>query len=78
MDDLTPADAEELFEHCRLNPVYFCEEVLGVKLWDKQEQIIESVRDNDNTSVASGHGVGKTFISACTTLWFSCCNDQSR
>ena len=78
MEDLSPADAAELFEHCRLNPVYFCEEVLGVKLWEKQEQIIESVRDNDNTSVASGHGVGKTFISACTTIWFSCCHDQSR
>jgi hypothetical protein len=78
MDEISPEESRELIEHCRENPVYFLTDVLGVKPWEKQERIIESVRDNDNTCVASGHGVGKTFISACTTLWFLCTHYQSR
>ena len=78
MDEISPAEAQQLWEHCRKNPVYFLTDVLGVEPWEKQEQIIESVRDNDNTAVASGHGVGKTFISACTTLWFLLCHYMSR
>jgi len=78
MSELSLEEAEQLWEHCRLNPVYFLTDVLGVKPWEKQEQIIESVRDNANTVVASGHGVGKTFISACTTLWFLCSHHMSR
>lgn len=77
-EDLSPDDARLLFERCQGDPVYFCEEILGVELWDKQKQIIESVRDNTNTCVASGHGVGKTFVSACTTLWFLFTHYQSR
>jgi len=71
-------DAQLLFGKCKDDPVYFCEEILGVRLWEKQQQIIESVRDHPNTVVASGHGVGKTFISACTTLWFLFTRYQSR
>ena len=78
MDNLSPDDARELMERCKEDPVYFLREILGVDPWEKQEEIIESVRDNDNTAVASGHGVGKTFISACTTLWFLVTHDQSR
>lgn len=78
MEELSPADAVLLQETCRTDPVFFLTDVLGVKPWEKQQQIIESVRDNDNTCVASGHGVGKTFISACTTLWFLCCHYNSR
>jgi len=58
--------------------VFFAKEILGVNLWDKQVQIVESIRDHSNTCVASGHGVGKTFISAVATLWFLCTHDQSR
>jgi hypothetical protein len=65
-------------ERCSQDPVFFLREILGVNPWEKQEDIICSVRDNDNTCVASGHGVGKTFISACTTLWFLCTHYQSR
>jgi hypothetical protein len=78
MEKLSEAQAAELMERCRKDPVFFLREILGVDPWDKQEQIIESVRDNDNTCVASGHGVGKTFISACTTIWFLCAYYQSR
>ena len=78
MDNVSLSDSKNLISRCREDPVFFLTDVLGVEPWEKQEQIIESVRDNANTCVASGHGVGKTFVSACTTLWYLCCHYQSR
>jgi len=77
-EKLNPDDAKLLLEKCDKDPVYFLEEILGVEPWEKQKQIIESVRDNKNTCVASGHGVGKTFISAATALWFLFTHYRSR
>ena len=70
MDILSKEDAQLLFGKCNKDPVYFCSEILGVNLWQKQKEIIESVKNNDYTAVASGHGVGKSFVSACTMMWF--------
>lgn len=78
MEPLPTEDAKLLYESCRNDPVFFANKILGVSLWEKQRQIAESVRDNDNTCVASGHGVGKTFISAVITLWFLFTHDHSR
>jgi hypothetical protein len=78
MNQISAEDAKLLLERCKDDPVYFLEEILGVEPWEKQKQIIESVRDNSNTVVASGHGVGKTFVSACTALWFLFTHYQSR
>lgn len=52
------------------DPVWFCETVLGLHLWSKQREIIESVRDNPRTAVRSSHGVGKTTTAAAAVLWF--------
>jgi len=76
--EISPEDMKLLFERSQSDPVFFCESILGVELWEKQKQIIESVRDNTNTCVASGHVVGKTFVSACTTLWFLFTHYQAR
>lgn len=75
---ITPEQRSKLLLRCREDPIFFLTDVLGVEPWEKQKEIIESVRDNDNTCVASGHGVGKTFVSACTTLWFLFCHYMSR
>jgi phage terminase large subunit len=77
-DKISQEDAAYLIKRSYDDPVFFAKEILGVNLWDRQIQIIESIRDNANTCVASGHGVGKTFISAVATLWFLCTHDQSR
>lgn len=61
---------KKLKEKIKNDPKFFVNEILGVQLWDKQIEIIESVRDNKFTVVKSGHGVGKTYCSACTVLWF--------
>jgi len=69
---LLSGEGSEVVNYWRLNPVRFIEDVLGVKLWSKQAQICNSVRDNPRTSVRSCSAVGKTGVSALIVLWFLC------
>lgn len=78
MQELSQQDARRLYEKAKSDPVYFAEEILGVHPWEKQRQILISIRDHPNTCVASGHGVGKTFISAVATLWFLFTHEGAR
>ena len=41
------------------DPVAWADDVLGVKLWSKQRDIVQSVQDNIRTAVRSCHGSGK-------------------
>lgn len=43
-----------------------------VRLYDKQVEIMESVRDNDETVVVAGNQLGKDFIAGLITLHFYC------
>lgn len=52
------------------NPVDFIKKYLGVELYDLQEQIVESVRDNRITAVKSANGIGKTFVDSVIASWF--------
>lgn len=52
------------------NPVGFCHDILGVELWDKQQEILTTISENRRVVVKSGHGTGKTFVSACAALWW--------
>jgi hypothetical protein len=67
---LTDEDAKSLADRCQNDPVFFCNNILGTAPWAKQREIMCSVRDNPNTIVASGHGLGKTRTAAETCLWF--------
>jgi hypothetical protein len=71
-------DAAALLERFQRDPVWFATDFLGVYLWSKQREVIESVRDHRRTAVRSGHGVGKTFIAAVTLLWFLYSHPNSR
>jgi phage terminase large subunit len=64
--------------HYRKDPVRFHREILGIDPWGKQVEILESVRDNPLTSVASGHKVGKSTIGAGAGLWFYSSFDDAR
>jgi len=75
---LTKQEIDSLVTKCKQDPVYFAETVLGVKLWQKQKDIIRSVCEHSNTAVASGHGIGKTFITAVCVLWFLFCYEGSK
>jgi len=54
----------------RRDPTLWAWERLGIRLWSKQREIIESVRDNKQTAVHSCHQVGKSFSAAVTIAWF--------
>lgn len=52
------------------DPVWFSEEVLGPKLWDKEKEILLSVRDNRITAVRSCNTSGKSFSAARIVNWW--------
>ena len=51
---------------------------LGSPIWDKQEEVWSSVRDNRKTHCKSGHKTGKTLDAALIALWFLDCWRPSR
>lgn len=71
-------EARVIIEKATNDPVWFCEHILGVHPWEKQAEVLLSIRDNPKTCVASGHGVGKTFTAACAVLWFLSTRPGSR
>lgn len=62
----------------RDDPVGFAREVLGIELWSAQIEIVESIRDNRNTTVRSGHKCGKSTALAVAALWFFCSFERAR
>ncbi len=50
----------------------------GVRFYDRQEEIILSVRDNSETFVPAAHQVGKDFVSGFAALWFFLCHHPCR
>ena len=55
---------------CRLFPLHFAREVLGVQLWSKQEEVLDALRDHRRVAVKAGNGLGKGFTAAVAVLWF--------
>lgn len=53
-----------------IDPELFAKRFLGVELWDKQVEILQSIRRHRKTAVKACHGVGKTFILAVAALWW--------
>jgi hypothetical protein len=42
----------------------------NTRLYDRQEEILESVRDNDETFVPAGNMLGKDYVAGRCVLWF--------
>jgi len=57
------------------DPIGYVREVLHVEPWEKQRQILASIRDHRRVAVRSCHHSGKTFIAAAVVHWF-CRNFQ--
>jgi hypothetical protein len=53
-----------------IDPVLFAVHILGVNLWDREAEILESIKTHRRTAVKAAHGVGKTFTLALATLWW--------
>lgn len=63
-------------EHGRQDFCWFMTHALDVEpehLWDKMQEVADSVRDNERTAVQAGHGVSKTFSAARISLAFLYC-----
>lgn len=57
-------------ERARRDPVWFCDHVLGTRLWPKQRAIVRDACTKRKTAVKSCHAAGKTFLAANTALAF--------
>ena len=54
----------------REKPVKFARHVLNVRPWQKQQDILNAVSNNQQVAVRSCNGAGKTFTAAIATLWW--------
>ena len=63
-------EAIDLAQRGKTDPVWWIENVLGDRLWEKQKQVVRSVVDNRETSVKSCHAAGKSFMASRVALWF--------
>ena len=52
------------------SPVDFAHEVLGVKLWAKQVEVLTALTEHRRVAVKAGNGLGKGFCAAVAVLWF--------
>jgi len=69
--------AIKLMEKIRKDPVWFSEEVIKKHLWDKEREILESVRDHRETAVRSCNASGKSFTAARVAHWWLLSNPFS-
>lgn len=60
----------QVHEKIRNDPDYFFEKWLGVNLWEKERELLQSVKTFRKTTVRSCHSSGKTFTVARIALWF--------
>ena len=47
--------------HKKISPLAFAADVLGVKLWDKQMEVLSALPDHRRVAVKSGNGLGKGY-----------------
>lgn len=64
MDTLT------VLERGRADPAWWCQQLLGSRLWLKQRDIVRDVHAHRKTAVRSCHAAGKTFLAANATISF--------
>lgn len=75
---MNKAQAKMVLDRARQDPVFFVRQVLGGDPWEKQEEILEAVRDHRRVAVRACHGVGKTKVAAWVALWFLYCHKNSK
>lgn len=67
MSGYTKKEISKIINTSRKHPTYFTSQILGDNLWGKQKDIIKEIQNND-TTVASCHGAGKSFIASRIVL----------
>ena len=61
---------QEVTKRWLTNPHSFHDSLFNTVLWQKQVDVLESLRDNKYTAVKSGHSVGKSYIASLAVLWY--------
>jgi phage terminase large subunit len=64
MSKLNKSDLKSFQEKIAADPIWFSEHILGSQLWEKEKEILISVRDNYETAVRSCNASGKTYTAA--------------
>jgi phage terminase large subunit len=68
----------EKYKEYRGEPVRFAEEILGIKLWSAQKEILEELETPPyRVFCAASHGVGKSFVAAVALIYMSVCYPDS-
>lgn len=52
------------------NPVLWGKDVLGVKLWTRQEEVAMAVVEHHDVACKAGHEVGKSFLAGMLICWW--------
>src|ERR1700674_2382344 len=52
------------------DPVLFATRILGANLWEREVEILRSIKQRRHTAIKACHGVGKTFTLAHAALWW--------
>ena len=60
-----------------VSPLEFAAEVLRVKLWSKQIEVLSALPDHHRVAVKSGNGLGKGYCAAVAVLWFLYTHDPA-
>lgn len=74
------SDILDFIKHGREDYAWFMTHALDVKeeyLWYKMQEVADSMRDHERTTVGAGHGVSKTYTLARLCLGFLICNCPS-
>ena len=59
------------------DPVRFAEEWLGERPWQKQKEILRTLRDNRQVAVRSCNASGKTYAAAIAVIWWLMAHDEA-
>lgn len=60
----------ELAQAWHDDPVAFSEDVLGIRPWKRQAELLRAAANNARVAVRSGHKTGKSTSAAILALWF--------
>jgi hypothetical protein len=69
-DDGLTSKQKEYLRKVIQDPVLFASHVLGVDLWEREIEIVQTIRSHRRTAIKACHGVGKTFTLAVSALWW--------
>ena len=64
-----PSEAEYI------SPLTFASDVLEVKLWERQQEVLAALPDHRRVAVKSGNGLGKGYSAAVAVLWYLHCHN---